>query len=51
MEQAIKEDIKDNNVIKWYRKLLTLTMLQKKKQKNIIQLTTNSWLSTQKINN
>ena len=33
-----KEDIKCNNIIKKYKKVLTLTMLQKKKQKNIIQI-------------
>ena len=30
-----KEEIKCNNIIKKYKKVLTLTMLQKKKQKNI----------------
>ena len=33
-----KEEIKCNNIIKKYKKVLTLTMLQKKKQKNIIQI-------------
>ena len=33
-----KVDIKCNNIIKKYKKVLTLTMLQKKKQKNIIQI-------------
>ena len=33
-----KEEIKYNNIIKKYKKVLTLTMLQKKKQKNIIQI-------------
>ena len=30
-----KEEIKCNNIIKKYKKVLTLTMLQKKQQKNI----------------
>ena len=33
-----KEETKCNNIIKKYKKVLTLTMLQKKKQKNIIQI-------------
>ena len=33
-----KEEIKCNNIIKKYKKVLNLTMLQKKKQKNIIQI-------------
>ena len=33
-----KEEIKCNNIIKQYKKLLTLMILQKKIQKNIIQI-------------
>ena len=33
-----KRDIKYNNVIKLYKKLLALMILQKKKEKNIIQI-------------
>ena len=32
-----KEELKCNNIIKRYKKWLTLMMLSKKKQKNIIQ--------------
>ena len=38
LSEKEKEEIKCNNIIKKYKKVLTLTMLQKKKQKNIIQI-------------
>ena len=38
LSEKEKEEIECNNIIKKHKKVLTLTMLQKKKQKNIIQI-------------
>ena len=46
-----KEEIKCNNIIKRYKKWLTLMMLQKKHKRPQFKLTTNFWSSIQNINN
>ena len=46
-----KEEIKCNNIIKRYKKWLTLMMLQKKHERPQFKLTTNFWSSIQNINN